>query len=225
MLSVVSTPIGNLRDITLRALEVLKDCDAIICEDTRVTGKLLMLLGLPKKELLSFHAFNEHQRLTSLIARLKSGSHFALVCDAGTPGISDPGFLLVREARSEGVPIAVVPGSSAFLAALSLSGLPSDRFLFLGFLPIKRGRKALLESLKTEEQTLVFYESPHRIAKTLTELAAVLQKQPERQVVVCRELTKIYEEVVRTTVEELPKAIPSIKAKGEFVIVLGGKEM
>lgn len=232
MLSIISTPIGNLGDITARAKETLERCDAIVCEDTRVTGQLLHLLGLPKKELLSFHSFNEHQKLSSLVARLSSGAHLALVCDAGTPGISDPGYLLISKAHEEnvklqrshvpgGIKVEVVPGSSAFLAALSVSGLPIHHFLYLGFLPEKKGRKTLLESLKHESRTVVFYESPHRIVKTLSELSEVLAGQPERPLVICRELTKMHEEVIRTRVSDLNDVLQTLTVKGEFVLVLG----
>jgi 16S rRNA (cytidine1402-2'-O)-methyltransferase len=220
MLSIVSTPIGNLGDISERAKRVLAECDAIVCEDTRVMGKLLHLLGLPKKELLSFHSFNEHRRLTSLVSRLKSGAHLALTCDAGTPGISDPGYLLVSKCHDEGIRVEVVPGPSAFLAALSISGLPIHHFVYLGFLPEKKGRRTLLASLRGEPRTVVFYESPHRIVKTLSELAAALSSQPERRVVLCRELTKMHEEVVRTTIGELREVLVSLTVKGEFAVVL-----
>lgn len=235
MLSIVSTPIGNLGDISERAKTVLAQCEAIVCEDTRITGQLLHLLGLPKKELLSFHSFNEHRKLTALLARLKSGQHLALVCDAGTPGISDPGYLLISKVHEEnvklqrshvpgGIKVEVVPGPSAFLAALSISGLPIHHFVYLGFLPEKKGKRTLLESLKTEPRTVVFYESPHRIQKTLSELAEVLVEQPERRVVLCRELTKLHEEVVRATVGGLHSILPNLTVKGEFVIVLGPEE-
>src|SRR3989338_2067485 len=215
MLSIVSTPIGNLGDITLRAVETLKSCDAVICEDTRVAGKLLTLLGLPKKELISYHAFNEHQKLLSLISRLKSHEHLALISDAGTPGISDPGYLLIAKAHEEGIKVEVIPGPSAFLAALSISGLPIHHFVFLGFLPLKKGRRTLLESLRTEERTVVFYESPHRIVKTLTELSEILGSEPERPIVLCRELTKMHEEVITTAIWKLPEVASSLTIKGE----------
>jgi 16S rRNA (cytidine1402-2'-O)-methyltransferase len=223
LLSIVSTPIGNLGDISERAKEALQKCDAVVCEDTRVTGKLLHLLGLPKKELISFNAFNERSKLTALISQLKAGKHLALVSDAGTPGISDPGFILVRAARGAGIPIEVIPGPAAFLAALSISGLPTHHFTYLGFLPKKKGRKTLLESLKGKEETVVFYESPHRIEKTLLELADILKEEPEREVTICRELTKKFEEVTSTTVGELREVVKGLKVKGESVVVLGGK--
>ena len=221
MLSVVSTPIGNLGDISLRAKETLEACDAVICEDTRVAGKLLTLLGLPKKELISFHSFNEHQKLMSLLSRLKGDEHLALISDAGTPGISDPGYLLISAAQEEGIKVEVVPGPAAFLAALSVSGLPIHHFVYLGFLPLKKGRKALLESLKQEERTVVFYESPHRLQRTLSELAEILSEQPERPLVLCRELTKMHEEVIRTTIGKLKETVSSLTIKGEFCVVLG----
>ncbi len=221
MLSIVSTPIGNLGDITLRALETLKSCNAVICEDTRVAGKLLTLLGLPKKELISFHSFNEHQKLLSLVSRLTVGEHLALISDAGTPGISDPGYLLISKAQEAGVKVEVVPGPSAFLAALSTSGLPIHHFVFLGFLPLKKGRRTLLESLRTEDRTVVFYESPHRIIRTLGELAEILADQPGRPIVLCRELTKMHEEVIATTIGKLPEVASSLTIKGEFCVVLG----
>ncbi|MDD5469365.1 MAG: 16S rRNA (cytidine(1402)-2'-O)-methyltransferase [Candidatus Peribacteraceae bacterium] len=223
MLSIVSTPIGNLGDITDRAKKTLESCSAIICEDTRVTGGLLHMLDLPKKELLSMHSYSDPQKLDAVLARLRGGEHLALVSDAGTPGISDPGYALVSKARKEGIPIEVVPGPTAFLAALSVSGLPINQFLYLGFLPLKKGRKTMLESLKEEPHTIVFYESVHRIERTLNELAEVLQDQPERQVVIARELTKMHEEVISTTIAELVNATKDMVKKGEFAVVLGPK--
>jgi len=221
MLSIVSTPIGNLGDITLRALETLKKCDAIVCEDTRVTGQLLQLLGLPKKELLSCHGYSDPRKVEDIVRKLMEGRHIVLVSDAGTPGISDPGYALVSRARSEKIPIEVIPGAAAFLAALSASGLPINRFVYLGFLPLKKGRQALLHSLKDEERTIVFYESVHRIEKTLRELAEALQSQPDRPVVIARELTKMHEEIITTTAAGLPAATQALIKKGEFVIVVG----
>ncbi|MDD5103631.1 MAG: 16S rRNA (cytidine(1402)-2'-O)-methyltransferase [Candidatus Peribacteraceae bacterium] len=223
MLSIVSTPIGNLGDITLRALETLKKCDAIVCEDTRVTGQLLKLLDLPKKELLSCHGYSDPRKVDNIARRLVGGQHLVLVSDAGTPGISDPGYALVSRARSERIPIEVIPGPAAFLAALSASGLPINRFVYFGFLPLKKGRQTLLRSFKDEERTIVFYESVHRIEKTIDELAEALREQPDRSVVIARELTKVHEEVVTTTVAGLPAIARSITKKGEFVVVIGAR--
>lgn len=221
MLSIVSTPIGNLGDITLRAIETLKKADGIVCEDTRVTGQLLLHLQIGKKELISFHGNTDPGKADVIIRHLQSGRHLALVSDAGTPGISDPGYAVVSRAREAGVQIEVIPGASAFLTALSGSGLPINQFIYLGFLPLKKRRKTLIESFKKEERTIVFYESVHRIEKTLMEIAEVLKEQPDRPVVIARELTKMHEEFVRTTVAGLPKITQSIMKKGEFVIVIG----
>ncbi|MFH0851368.1 MAG: 16S rRNA (cytidine(1402)-2'-O)-methyltransferase [Candidatus Peregrinibacteria bacterium] len=223
MLSIVSTPIGNLGDITLRALKTLKVCDAIVCEDTRVTGQLLKLLGLPKKELISCHGYSDPGKVDDIVRRLVGGQHFALVSDAGTPGISDPGYALVSRTRSEKIPIEVIPGPAAFLAGLSASGLPVNRFVYLGFLPLKKGRQTLLRSFKEEEKTIVFYESVHRIERTLSELAEALQDQPDRPVVIARELTKMHEDVLTTTVAGLPQVAQSITKKGEFVVIIGAR--
>ncbi|OIO54208.1 16S rRNA (cytidine(1402)-2'-O)-methyltransferase [Candidatus Peregrinibacteria bacterium CG1_02_54_53] len=223
MLSIVSTPIGNLGDITLRAVETLKTCDAIVCEDTRVTGQLLKLLNIPRKELISCHGYSNPRKVDDLIRRLDEGRHLVLVSDAGTPGISDPGYALVSRARSEKIPIEVLPGPAAFLAALSASGLPINRFVYLGFLPLKKGRQTLLRSLKEEERTIVFYESVHRIERTLTEIADALKEQPERNIVVARELTKMHEEVITTTIAGLSEIAKSITKKGEFVLIIGAQ--
>lgn len=221
VLSVLSTPIGNLGDITLRAIETLKTCDAVVCEDTRVTGQLLHHLGLPKKELISMHSYSDPRKLDDVLRRLEQGQHLALVSDAGTPGISDPGFLLVSKARAMGLPVEGIPGPAAFLTALSISGLPIHTFLYLGFLPLKKGRQTLLKSFVAEDRTIVFYESVHRIERTLRELSTALQDQPERAIVIARELTKMHEETIRTTVAELPLIAASITKKGEFVVVVG----
>jgi 16S rRNA (cytidine1402-2'-O)-methyltransferase len=239
MLSIVATPIGNIGDITLRAIETLRSCNAIICEDTRVTGNLLKLLKLPKKELMSFHGYSDAGKADAIVERLKRGQHLALVSDAGTPGISDPGFAVVRRVQdwnnrasrksvgqeyscpTDFIPIEVIPGPAAFLAALSASGLSINQFVYLGFLPLKKGRKTLLASLREEERTVVFYESVHRIRKTLHELASVLSGQPSRPVVIARELTKVHEEVIATTIGELAGISEKIMKKGEFVVVLG----
>lgn len=223
MLSIVSTPIGNLGDITLRALETLKKCDGIICEDTRVAGKLLELLGLPKKPFISLHSYSDERKMADILDRLKKNEHLCLVSDAGTPGISDPGSLIVSKVRDAELAIEVIPGPSAFLAALSASGLPIHQFMYLGFLPIKKGKQTLLKSLIDEERTIVFYESPHRILKTLSELSEVLKDQPERKIVIARELTKLHEQVLYTTVGSLAKVAKSMTVKGEFVVIIEGK--
>ncbi len=221
MLSVVATPIGNLGDCSERMRAALSSCDAIACEDTRVTGQLISLLGLPKKPLVALHGYSDRRKLEDVLARLRAGEHIVLVSDAGTPGISDPGYALVSAARAENIRIEAVPGPAAFLTALSASGLPVDAFTYLGFLPQKKGRKTLLQSLPDMEHTVVFYESVHRIARTLGELAEVFAHQPQRPVVVARELTKMHEEVASTTMGELAQVASRITAKGEFVVVIG----
>jgi 16S rRNA (cytidine1402-2'-O)-methyltransferase len=221
MLSIVATPIGNLKDITVRAMETLQNCDAIVCEDTRVAGGLLHQLHLPKKELLSFHGYSDAGKLEHIMNLLKAGKHLCLTSDAGTPGISDPGYALVSRARAEGIQIEAIPGPSAFLTALSVSGLPIHQFLYLGFLPLKKGRKTLFSSFTGEERTIVFYESVHRIEKTLSELAEALKDQPERTIVIARELTKLHEEIIETTVRGLEETAKKITQKGEFVVVIG----
>lgn len=223
MLSIVSTPIGNLGDITLRAIETLKNCDGMVCEDTRVTGQLLKHLGIEKKEMLSYHGYSDEGRVAHIVTLLKSGKNLALLSDAGTPGISDPGAVIVARASEAGVPIEVIPGASAFLTALSGSGLPVHQFVYLGFLPLKKGRQTLLHTLKDEERTVVFYESVHRIERTLCDLADALSEQPARAVVIGRELTKMHEEFVRTTVAGLQETAATITKKGEFVVVIGGQ--
>lgn len=221
MLSIVSTPIGNLGDISERAKKTLTDVAAIICEDTRVTGGLLHQLGLPKKELISLHGYTDEGKLQWLLNRLGEGEHMALVSDAGTPGISDPGYALVSRCRTDNIDMEVIPGPSAFLAALSVSGLPINQFLYIGFLPLKKGRKKLIASFAETPHTIVFYESVHRIEKTLHELHTALSDQPQRPVVVCRELTKMHEEVLHTNIEQLPSVAQSVTKKGEFVVVIG----
>jgi 16S rRNA (cytidine1402-2'-O)-methyltransferase len=182
---------------------------------------LLKLLDLPKKELISCHGYTDEGKVAMIINRLKAGEHLALVSDAGTPGISDPGYAIVSRARENNIPIQVIPGPSAFLAALSASGLPINQFVYLGFLPLKKGRQTLLRSFLEEERTIVFYESVHRIEKTLKELAEALKEQPARPVVIARELTKMHEEVIATTVAELAEINAALTKKGEFVIVIG----
>ncbi len=221
MLSIVSTPIGNLGDITVRGMETLRNCAAIVCEDTRVTGTLLKLLSLNRKELISMHGYTDPRKIDGVLDRLKNGEHLALVSDAGTPGISDPGYALVHRCAEENIRIEVLPGAAAFLTALSGSGLPINRFLYLGFLPMKKGRKTLLASFVGQEQTIVFYESVHRIERTLLELADALASQPTRVIVIARELTKLHETFHHTTVAGLPDLAGNIVKKGEFVIVIG----
>lgn len=221
MLSVIAVPIGNLGDITKRAMDALTACDAIVCEDTRVTGQLLKLLGLEKKPLVSFHGYSDPRSLDGIVERLKRGEHLCLVSDAGTPGISDPGYAVVSRCAQEGIPVSSLPGPAAFLTALSASGLPINRFRYLGFLPLKKGRKTLIASFANEEDTIVFYESVHRIEKALSELADALVAQPDRPIVVARELTKLHEQFVRTTVSGLGETIKSLPKKGEFVVIVG----
>lgn len=220
MLYVVPTPIGNLQDITLRAIEVLKRIDVIACEDTRTSAKLLSHFGISTSR-ISYHEHNERSRTPGLIARMKSGTDVALISDAGTPGISDPGFYLVRECHRHGIDVAVLPGASAALTALVASGLPCDRFVFEGFLPAKKGRKARMEEIARETRTVVLYESPHRILKTLQQLEELCGTN--RDVAVARELTKQFEEVTRGSLGTVREALASReKQRGEFVVVLGG---
>ena len=219
-LFVVPTPIGNLRDITLRSIEVLKSADLILAEDTRTSSKLLKHYDIDTP-VESFHMHNEHKKLESIINKLRSDSEIALISDAGTPGISDPGFLLVRECIINEVEVECLPGSTAFVPALVCSGLPCDRFSFEGFLPVKKGRTKRLKELSTETKTLVFYESPHRILKTLNDLLNYFGV--ESQISVSRELTKLYEETFRGTIKESVEYFEKNKTKGEFVIVLSPK--
>lgn len=221
ILYLVPTPVGNLEDITYRALRVLKEADLILAEDTRTSGILLKHFEI-KNAMLSYHKFNEHQTVTAVVSRLKAGENVAVISDAGTPGISDPGFLLVREAIKEGVEIIALPGATAFVPALVASGLPCDRFCFEGFLPPKKGRSTRISSLKEESRTLVFYESPHRLVKTLVQLAEAFGEM--RQVAICREISKIHEECVRGTLSEVVAYFTEKEPRGEIVIVLAGCE-
>lgn len=218
-LSVVATPIGNLGDITLRALETLKQADAIACEDTRVTSKLLMRYDI-QKPLLVYHARSGRTHADRVLTLLAEGKRVALVTDAGTPGISDPGTDLVARARAVGSRVEAIPGPSALTAALSIAGLPTASFLFLGFLPNKKGRQTLFKEIASEKRAVVFYESPHRIEKTLASLALVLPSA--RRLAVCRELTKIYEEVVSGTSKEVRAHFAAHKdaVRGEFVVII-----
>lgn len=219
-LFLVPTPIGNLDDITYRAVKVLQSVDTILAEDTRKTGLLLQHLEI-KKPLNSYHNFNEHQQITKLIQRLHSGEKMALVSDAGTPAISDPGFLLTRACLDADIAIEVLPGATAFVPALVKSGLPTDRFVFEGFLPHKKGRNKRLESLKEETRTMIFYESPYRLLKSLEQFTTFFGE--ERQASVSRELTKVYEETVNGTIAEIIQYFTEKTIKGEFVIVVAGK--
>ena len=216
-LYLVPTPIGNFGDITLRALDVLKTVDLILAEDTRKTGILLKHYNIGVK-MSSFHQHNEHRAVRGIVERISNGENMALVTDAGTPGISDPGFLLIRECIRNGVETECLPGATAFVPALVNSGLPCDRFLFEGFLPIRKGRKTRLETLAAVDCTVIFYESTHRIQKTLEEL--VIYFGTSRQASVSRELTKIYEETIRGTLPELASYYKEHIVKGEFVIVI-----
>ncbi|MBK6831082.1 MAG: 16S rRNA (cytidine(1402)-2'-O)-methyltransferase [Flavobacteriales bacterium] len=218
-LVLVPTPIGNLDDITIRAQRVLNEVDAVIAEDTRVTGKLLQHLGIGKP-LISFHINNEHRMVEQLVARLRQGERFALASDAGTPAISDPGFLLVREALRAGITVECLPGATAFVPALVVSGLPCDRFVFEGFLPQKKGRRTRLEGLRGEERTMVLYESPHRLLRALKEFAEVFGS--ERAASISRELSKLHEETVRGTLAELLVHFETHAPRGEFVVVIAG---
>ena len=217
-LYIVSTPIGNLKDATYRSLELLSDVDLIAAEDTRRTGVLLKHYEI-KTPLTSFNSYNQAKKSDRLIARLKEGHNLALVSDAGTPGVSDPLYHLVRAALAEYVSVVSLPGPSAVLAALTISGLPVNRFVFEGFLPRKKGRKKLIEELVQEKRTIVLFESPHRIAKTLNELYRAMG---DRKAVLARELTKIHEEVIRGTLEDLAVVAEEQKLKGEITLVISG---
>jgi 16S rRNA (cytidine1402-2'-O)-methyltransferase len=218
-LYLVPTPIGNLDDITLRAVKVLQTADVILAEDTRTSGVLLRHLSI-SKPLQSYHIFNEHQTVVRLIALLQTGKTLALVSDAGTPGISDPGFLLVRECIKHAIPVECLPGPTAFVPALVNSGLPADRFTFEGFLPHKKGRQTRLAELTREGRTMIFYESPHRLLKTLTQFAEVFG--PARQASVSRELTKLFEETRRGPLPDLIAYFAEKPVKGEIVICVEG---
>ena len=219
MLYLVPTPIGNLKDITLRALEVLKQVDLILAEDTRTTSKLLNHYQV-STPLTPYHQHNEHKVLYHLVSQLQAGKTMAVVTDAGTPGISDPAFLLVRECVKEGIKVESLPGATAFVPALVNSGLPCNRFVFEGFLPLKKGRQTLLKKLAEEERTIILYESPMRLVKTLEELAQYLGA--DRPCSVSRELTKMYEENKRGTLQEVADHFKSKTVKGEIVIVIQG---
>jgi 16S rRNA (cytidine1402-2'-O)-methyltransferase len=221
MLYLVPTPIGNLKDITLRALEVLKEVDLVLAEDTRTTSHLLNHYQITRP-LSPYHQHNEHKILQHLVSQLLEGKKIAVVTDAGTPGISDPAFLLVRECIKAGIKVECLPGATAFVPALVNSGIPANRFVFEGFLPVKKGRQTLLKQLAAEERTMLFYESPVRLVKTLEDLAGVFG--PERLCCVSRELTKIFEENKRGSLEEVSRYYTGKTPKGEIVLVVAGKE-
>ncbi|MBT8257544.1 MAG: 16S rRNA (cytidine(1402)-2'-O)-methyltransferase [Bacteroidia bacterium] len=219
ILHLVPTPIGNLKDITLRAIEVLNQVDLILAEDTRTSGKLLKHYEI-ETPLRSYHMHNEHKVLQSIIDRLIGGDSIALISDAGTPAISDPGFLLVRSCIENEIDVECLPGATAFVPALVNSGIPCDRFVFEGFLPVKKGRQTRLKKLQEEERTMVFYESPHKLLKTLTDMMEYFGE--DRQVSVSRELTKMFEENIRGNLKEVHESFSAKKIKGELVIVIAG---
>ena len=219
ILYIVPTPVGNMEDMTMRAIRILKEADVVLAEDTRTSGILLKHFGI-SRPLLSHHKFNEHGTSAAIIERLLAGQTVALISDAGTPGISDPGFFLVREAVRAGIEVQTLPGATAFVPALVSSGLPCDRFVFEGFLPQKKGRQSRIEALKEEERTIVFYESPYRVLKLLQQLAAIFG--PDRQASACREISKIHEESVRGTLQELILHFTETEPRGEFVVVVAG---
>lgn len=221
MLYIVPTPVGNMEDITLRALRILKEADLVLAEDTRTSGVLLKHYDI-KNHLIAHHKFNEHGATAGVVERLKSGQTVALISDAGTPGISDPGFYLAREAARAGITVQTLPGATACIPAIVSSGLPCDRFCFEGFLPQRKGRLSHLESLKDETRTMIFYESPYRVLKTLKQFRDIFGG--ERQVSVAREISKLHEEHVRGTLDEAVAHFEETEPRGEFVIVLAGKE-
>ncbi len=220
-LYIVPTPIGNLEDITLRAIRVLKEVDLILAEDTRTSGVLLKHLEV-KTPMQSYHKFNEHKAVDNYVNRIKGGQTVALISDAGTPSISDPGFLLVRHCIDNDIEVECLPGATAFVPALVDSGLPSERFCFEGFLPQKKGRKTKLTRLEEEQRTMIFYESPYRVVKTLTQFIEYFGA--ERQASVSREISKLYEETVRGTLSELKAHFETHAPKGEFIIIVAGKK-
>ena len=221
ILYIVPTPVGNMEDMTFRAVRILKEVDLVLAEDTRTSGILLKHYEI-KNALMSHHKFNEHGTSAGIVSRLLAGENVALISDAGTPGISDPGFFLVREAVRAGVEVQCLPGATAFVPALVSSGLPCDRFAFEGFLPQKKGRQTKLESLKDEQRTMIFYESPYRLVKTLQQFAEVYGA--DRQVSVCREISKGHEERVRGSLEEVIAQFKEPEPTGEIVIVLAGNK-
>lgn len=220
ILYLVPTPVGNMEDMTMRAIRLLKEADVILCEDTRTSGILLKHFEIEGKKLMAHHKFNEHGTSNGVVERLKAGQTICLITDAGTPGISDPGFYLVREAVAAGITVQTLPGATAFTPALVSSGLPCDRFCFEGFLPVKKGRQTLLTELEKETRTMVFYESPYRLVKTLEQFAEHFG--PERECSVAREISKIHEEHRRGTLSEVASWYREHEPKGEIVIVVAG---
>ena len=218
-LTIVPTPVGNLEDITIRAIRILKEVDLILAEDTRTTSILLKHYNIQNR-LQSHHKFNEHKTIENIAERIKAGENIALVSDAGTPAISDPGFLLVRECVQKGIDVECLPGATAFIPALVVSGLPNDKFCFEGFLPVKKGRRTRLTEISSEERTSIIYESPFRLIKTLTQLAEVCGEN--RQASVSREISKRFEETIRGTLKEIITHFSVNEPKGEFVIILKG---
>lgn len=222
ILYLVPTPVGNMEDMTMRAIRLLKEADVILCEDTRTSGILLKHFEIEGKKLMAHHKFNEHGTSNGVVERLKAGQTICLITDAGTPGISDPGFYLVREAVAAGITVQTLPGATAFTPALVSSGLPCDRFCFEGFLPQKKGRQTRLEELREEVRTMIFYESPRRLLKTLEQFAEVFGE--ERQVSVCREISKIHEESLRGTLKEVAEHFRETEPRGEIVMILQGAD-
>lgn len=219
-LYIVPTPIGNLGDITLRAVQVLTDVDLILCEDTRRSKKLLNHLGI-KSQLRSHHKFNEHKEVKIIVKKIKEGNNIAVISDAGTPGISDPGFLILRTCLESSIEVECLPGATALIPALMVSGISADKFIFEGFLPIKKGRKTRLSILSSESRTMIFYESPHKLVKTLLDFQ--ISFGSDRKISISRELTKLYEETFRGSLKEIIQLYTNKKPKGEYVIVVEGK--
>jgi len=220
MLYFVPTPVGNLEDMTFRAVQVLKSVDLILCEDTRVSGKLLKHFSVDS-QMLSYHQHNEHKLTDEIISKLKNGQEIAIITDAGTPGISDPGFLLARACSDQKIKMTCLPGATAFVPALVMSGLPNDKFVFEGFLPPKKGRKKRLEILREETKTMIFYESPYKLNKTLKDFSSVFGE--DRKMSVSREISKLYEETLHGSVIEIINHFNIKKPKGEFVLIVEGK--
>jgi len=220
-LYIIATPIGNLEDISFRAIKILSGVDCVLAEDTRKTGLLLSHYNVTGKKMISFYSYVEKRRIPDIISNIKQGESYGLVTDAGTPGISDPAYSIIRACVDEGIEVIHIPGASAVLTALIVSGLPCERFIFEGFLPVKKGRQTRLKKLKEEERTIVIYESNHRIIKTITEL---YEHFGNREAAICRELTKKFEEVIRGPLNEIIAKLDGMKTLGEFVVVIAGTD-